>query len=257
MPRGYHTVCGLAAVNALGIGVGAAGAQQEEDRARHVYQLFKAHCFECHGETAKGSLDLRTHDTLIKGGDSGRVVVPHAPEKSLLYLLVAHQDEPPLPRKKPKLPDEEIELIRHWIDDGGSLEAVEEAVRDEARSPEALAALEERPITPEERQYWAFQPPRRTTVPSVTRPEWQNNPIDAFLLSAMTSKGMAPAPRADRRMLIRRAYLDLLGLPPSPEAVEAFVNDRSPYAWPELVDRLLTSPHYGERWTRRPDPMRR
>jgi mono/diheme cytochrome c family protein len=227
-----------------------AWAQDEEERARQVYQLFKTHCFECHGEPTKGDLDLRTHATLLKGGASGRVVVPHDPEKSLLYLLVSHVDEPPMPRKKPKLAPDDLELIRRWIEDGASLEAVEEAAPDAKKRPEALARSEERPITAEERQYWAFQGPKRPLVPAVTPAAWQRNPIDAFLMSTMIAKGLAPSPKADRRTLIRRAYLDLLGLPPAPEDVDAFERDPAPDAWPKLVDKLLASPQYGERWAR-------
>jgi len=231
----------------------AAAAQDEEERARQVYQLFKTHCHECHGEPTKGGLDLRTHATLLKGGKSGRVVVPHEPEKSRLYQLVSHADEPPMPREKPKLAADDLELIRRWIEDGASLEAVEEAIPNERMTPASLAKSEERPLTPDERQYWAFQPPKRQPVPPVTQPTfqaWQRNPIDAYLLSAMNTKGLAPARKADRRTLIRRAYLDLLGLPPSPEEVYSFVKDPAADAWPKLVDRLLASPHYGERWAR-------
>ncbi|HMZ21313.1 MAG TPA: DUF1549 and DUF1553 domain-containing protein, partial [Blastocatellia bacterium] len=113
-----------------------------------------------------------------------------------------------------------------------------------------LAKLEERPITPEERAYWAFQTPKHATPTRASLPAWNKNPIDAFLFAAMKAKGLKPSPRADRRTLIRRAYLDLTGLPPSPEEVEAFVNDKTPDVWERLVDKLLASPHYGERWAR-------
>jgi hypothetical protein len=164
-----------------------------------------------------------------------------------------------MPFKRPKLADEDIETIRQWIEDGASLQAVEDAVADEKRPPAVLARLEERPIRPEERQYWAFQKPQRPVVPVIAplpahstprSVEPPANPIDAFLLARMARKGITPAPPADRRTLIRRAYLDVLGLPPGPAEVEAFVKDRSPDAWPRLVDRLLASPHYGERWAR-------
>jgi mono/diheme cytochrome c family protein len=228
----------------------AAAAQDEEERARQVYQIFKDRCLECHGETGKGELDLRTHATMMKGGMSGDVIAPHQPGKSLLYLLVSHAEEPPMPRKKPKLGEADIELIRRWIEDGASLEAVEEAVPDAARTPEALLKAEERPITDQDRHYWAFQKPARHAVPVVASAAWQRNPIDAYLLSGMAAKGLTPAPKADRRTLIRRAYLDLLGLPPTPEQIDAFVADPSPDAWPKLVDSLLASVHYGERWAR-------
>jgi mono/diheme cytochrome c family protein len=245
----------------VAVGHPAALHAQEDERARQVYEIFKSKCLECHGESRKGGLDLRTHETLIKGGASGRVVIPHEPQKSRLFLLVSHADpDDVMPQKGPKLADEDIEAIRQWIADGASLEAVEDAVADEKKSPEALKKLEERPITTEERQYWAFQRPRRAPVPAPTTERWRrppspglrraSNPIDAFLWAAMQSKGVAPSPRADRRTLIRRAYLDVVGLLPAPEDVEAFVRDTSPDAWPKLVDRLLASPHYGERWAR-------
>ena len=165
-----------------------------------------------------------------------------------------------MPLKRPKLADEDIATIRQWIEDGASLEAVDDAVPEEQRTSEARAVLENRAIRPQERQYWAFQKPRRPPLPVIApmpaltpagaHPSPSPNPIDAFLLASMSAKGLTPAPRADRRTLIRRAYLDVLGLPPSPDEVDAFVNDRSPDAWPKLVDRLLASPHYGERWAR-------
>lgn len=246
----------LAALLAVAFALPAPASAQEDERARRVFDIFKTSCLECHGESRKGSLDLRTHATLIKGGASGRVVVPHDPGQSRLFLLVSHADpDDVMPLKRPKLPDEDIETIRQWIEDGGSLEAVEDAVPEERRSSAALAVLENRPIRPQDRQYWAFQKPQRPPVPPIApMPAHQTapsrNPIDAFLLASMQAKGVTPAPLANRRTLIRRAYLDVLGLPPSPEEVEAFVNDRSPEAWPTLVDKLLASPHYGERWAR-------
>src|SRR5918992_124282 len=181
----------------------ALASGREEDRARRVYDIFKKNCLECHGESRKGSLDLRTHETLIKGGASGRVVVPHEPQKSRLFLLVSHANpDDVMPFKRPKLADDDIETIRQWIEDGASLEAVEDAVLEEKRAPAALAKLEDRPIRP------VIAP-----MPAHARKPLRN-PIDAFLLAEMAKKGLTPAPAADRRTLIRRAYLDVLGLLP-------------------------------------------
>jgi mono/diheme cytochrome c family protein len=228
----------------------AARAQQDE-RAARVYGIFKAHCLECHGESGKGRLDLRTHDTLVKGGMSGPVVVAHQPDESRLYQRITHADSArAMPPARPRLSSDEVAAVREWIVDGGSLASVGEAVPDERKSAAVLATIDERPITPIERQYWAFRRPVRTPAPAVSHATWGANPIDAFLLSALRAKKLTPSPRADRRSLIRRAYLDVLGLPPSPDEIDAFVNDRAPDAWPKLVDRLLASPHYGERWAR-------
>jgi mono/diheme cytochrome c family protein len=251
MPRRTATDTVCVALLALLALAPPAFAQDEQERARQVYQVFKDSCIECHGaDEPKNNLDLRTHQSLMMGGDSGAVVVPHQPAKSLLYKLVTHADDPPMPRKKAKLRDADIELIRKWIEDGASLQDVEDAVEDSAKSPEAKAKAEERPITDIERQYWAFKRPVRVAVPSVVKPGWQRNPIDAFLLSMMTRSNATPSPRADKRTLVRRAYLDLLGLPPTPQQVEAFVADTAADAWPKLIDTLLASPHYGERWAR-------
>jgi len=231
----------------------AAGLVQQEGAealARQVYEIFKQQCIRCHGAARESGLDLRTDDGLRKGGMGGPVVVPHKPEESYLYKHVSHEEAPFMPAEGPRLPDEQIDLIRRWILSGASLASVPEATPEGAAEAAAMAALEERPITPEERAYWAFVPPARPALPEAGDPGWQGNPIDRFLLSAMAARGLRPAPPADRRTLIRRAHLDVLGLPPTPDEVEAFVNDAAPDAWPRLVDRLLASEHYGERWAR-------
>jgi mono/diheme cytochrome c family protein len=239
----------LVVATSLFVSLAAPIAAQEDERARQAFDVLKKHCLECHGEARKGGLDLRTHAGLIKGSATGRVVVPHEPQKSKLFLLASHADPDEfMPPKRPKIPDDDIETLRQWIEDGASLEAVEDAVLEEHKTAAARAALEERPIRPEERAYWAYRLPLRAPVPAHATPS--SNPIDAFLHSSMEAKGLVPSPRADRRTLIRRAYLDVLGLLPTPKQVEAFVNDKSPDAWPKLVDRLLASPHYGERWAR-------
>jgi len=221
-----------------------------EALAAQAYAILKEHCIVCHGADGDSDLDLRTEAGLQKGGFGGKVVVAHDPGASRLYRFVAHTAEPFMPFGMDKLSDGQIEILRRWILSGGSLASVREATPEAGPDAEEMARREERPITDEERTYWAFVKPVRPDVPVVVRPGWSANPIDAFLLAQMTDAGVTPAPAADKRTLIRRAYLDIVGLPPSPDEVEAFVADESPDAWPRLVDRLLASPHYGERWAR-------
>ncbi len=218
----------------------------QSDAAQQAYEILKKNCFVCHGAARTSGLDLRTAESLRAGGEHGKVVVPHDPGASKLFLAISHQGELTMPPGK-KLAAEDIDKIRDWIEDGGSLDDVEEARNDTANTKPDVK-IPERPITAEERAYWAFQPAGRPAVPQAQLRPGDKNPIDSFIAAGLRSKGLKPAPRADRRTLIRRAYLDLLGIPPSPEEVEAFVADKSPNAWGQLVDKLLASPHYGERW---------
>ena len=218
-----------------------------EDPGEKAYQILQQNCFACHGSALQMStLDLRNRESILKGGERGAAVVPNYPEESKLYLFASHQVKPSMPPGK-KLSDDELEVLRRWILGGALLPARDP---EEKNRRAQLAALEERPITKEERQLWAFQQPRRHPLPLNENGDEARNPIDAFLLAKMEWKGLKPSPPAARRTLIRRAYLDLLGLPPSPEEVEAFVDDTSQGAYERLVDRLLASPHYGERWAR-------
>ncbi len=205
----------------------------------------------CHGAAKTSGLDLRTGESILAGGENGPALVPGDDDASKLLKLVTYELKPEMPPGK-KLANADIEILRQWIEAGASFESFEETAA--AASPDKakaeLAKLEDRPITPEERKYWAFQSPKRVTPPRAALAGWNKNPIDAFLFSAMKAKGVKPSPRADRRTLIRRAYLDLTGLPPSPEEVAAFEKDKAPDAWERLVDKLLASPHYGERWAR-------
>ena len=230
-----------------------APARQQESAdalARQVYDVFRQQCIKCHGAAKAGGLDLRSEEGLRKGGTRGPVVVPHQPAASDLYKYVSHAEQPFMPAGGAKLPDESIALIERWIESGASLAAVASASTATSTAAAELAKLELRPITDEERRYWAFVKPVRRQPPQVANAAWSRNAIDAFLLSAMQARGLSPSAPADKRTLVRRAYLDVLGLPPTPDEIEAFVNDRSPDAWPRLVDRLLASPHYGERWAR-------
>jgi hypothetical protein len=210
------------------VGVAALSAQDLSTRAS---QILQKNCLMCHGGAKTSGLDLRTREGMLAGGERGPAIVPFMADDSKLFQFVSHTQQPAMPPGK-SLSQADLETLRDWIDAGAPVTA--------RKGGEASAKLEIRPFTPEEKNYWAFQKPTRATGGS----------IDEFLRAAMDSRGLKPTPRADRQVLIRRAYLDLLGLPPTPEEVEAFVRDGSPDAWPKLIDRLLASPHYGERWAR-------
>jgi hypothetical protein len=228
----------------------APGLSADDELSRKAYDILKRNCFACHGAAKASGLDMRSSATLTSGGEHGPVIVPYDASESRLYQFVTHEEKPTMPPGK-KLPEAEIDTLRRWIEAGASFEGFEKAGVEKPGFEEAH--IEERPFTPEERGYWAFQPPQRPTPPRPARQApagWNDNPIDAFLLAGMNVKGVKPAQKADRRTLVRRAYLDLLGLPPTPEEVEAFVKDSASDAWERLVDRLLASPHYGERWAR-------
>jgi len=222
-----------------------------DDLSRQAYEVLQKNCFACHGLSKMSGLDLRTRASMLTGGERGPAVVPYDLSTSRLYQAVTHADRPTMPPTL-RISDTDIDTLRRWIEAGAKLDgiAVEAGGAAEQKQKAALVKLEERPITAEEQQFWAFQPPRRVNPPRMSDRRWNRNPVDAFLLAAMKAKGLQPSPKADRRVLIRRGYLDLLGLPPAPEEVEAFLADNSPGGWERLVDRLLASPNYGERWAR-------
>ena len=201
----------------------------EED----VRPILKANCFECHGEEAKpkGGLDLRLSRLIRTGGDTGPSAIAGKPEDSPLLQRVVSNEMPP---GKKKLTASDKEIIRRWIAAGAKSDHAE---------PETLATGFQ--ITESDRNHWAFR-----SIAAPTPPGTAKNPIDAFLLASLTPKNLGFSPEASREVLIRRAYFDLLGLPPSPEEVAAFVKDASPNAWEQLIDRLLAMPQYGERWGR-------
>jgi mono/diheme cytochrome c family protein len=210
-------------------------AQEPVTFEKHVRPLLKAHCFECHGEGAKlkGDLDLRLRRTMIAGGTTGPALQPGKPD-ALLLKRVRSQEMPP---GKRKLTKDEIALLERWIAGGAAI------TRDEPKELPVGFSL-----SPLDLGHWSFQPITRPAVPHVRGTV--RNPIDAFLLAKLEAKGLGFGPEADRRTLIRRASFDLLGLPPTPAEVQAFLSDTSNAAYENLVDRLLASPHYGERWGR-------
>jgi hypothetical protein len=225
-----------------GLGFTALIALAQDSLAKQAAGVLQKNCVGCHGIAKTSGLDLRTRETVLAGGSRGPAVTPFNSSRSLLLRLVTHQATPSMPPGQ-ELSASDVDTLRRWIDGGALFEETAAGNADEKRNAE-MAKLEERPITPAEREFWAFRPPKRVEPPAKTR-----NPIDGFL-SVMRDKQLTPSPRADRRTLIRRAYLDLLGLLPEPAEVEKFVNDKSPDAWERLVDQLLASAHYGERWGR-------
>jgi mono/diheme cytochrome c family protein len=205
---------------------------------RDVRPVFKAYCFECHGggETLKGKLDLRLRRSVVKGGKSGPALVPHEAAKSLLLERLKSGEMPP---GEKKVPAEQISVIERWIAAGAKV------VRDEPLTlPPGID------ITPDERAYWFFQPLNRPVPPKFAAAEPIRTPIDAFILARLRDKGLSLNPDADKLTLARRVSLDLTGLPPTPEDIQAFIADHLPDAYERFVDRLLSSPHYGERWAR-------
>ncbi len=222
------------------------GAGELEDQA---YNILQKNCFGCHGAGLKTSnLDLRTRDAALAGGERGEAIVPNYPGRSRVYLFAAHAQKPAMPPGK-QLPEAELAVLERWISAGAVYPepaAAPAGVDGDASRKAALAAMEEQPVTEKDRAFWSFRRPVRPPVPR----EKAANPVDAFLRSAWRDKGLTGSPPATRRALARRVYLDVLGLPPTLEQVRAFAGDRSPRAWENLVDALLASPQYGERWAR-------
>jgi hypothetical protein len=205
---------------------------------KDIRPILKAHCFECHGEgeKLKGGLDLRLRRLILKGGDDGPVLVPGKPDRSPLFKLV-HNGE--MPKRDKKLTREQVALIKQWITSGAR-----------TARPEPAELGEGSGITDEERAFWSFQPIRLPKVPETKLKDRARTPIDAFLLEALAKRRLGFSPDADKITLLRRASFDLTGLPPTPFEVETFLADDTTDAYERLIDRLLDSPRYGERWGR-------
>jgi mono/diheme cytochrome c family protein len=230
------------ALSAVLVSLPAAHAVDGESAPRfetHVRSIMKTHCWQCHGEEEQpeGQLDLRLVRFMEKGGESGAAVISGKPDDSLLYQRLRDGEMPPDSSKL--LSAEELKVIRDWIAAGAK------TVRPEPESLDAGAF-----ITDEERAHWSFQPIVRPAVPQVADNESVVNPIDAFLLQRLEQSDFKFSPRAAPHTLIRRLYLDVHGLPPKPEAVASFAEKNDADAWLQLVNQLLTSERYGERWAR-------
>jgi hypothetical protein len=226
--------CGVAIVVAFhcgGSGLVAGEVESLVDFARQVQPILVEHCYQCHGvDKQESGLRLDQRSAALAGGDSGPAVVPGASMTSeLVRRITADGDErmpPPGANNKP-LSAAEVATVRSWIDQGAIW-----------------------PQTRGDSNHWSFRPVGHPVPPAVQNHDWIRRPIDNFVLSKLEARGVQPSPEADRPTLIKRLYYDLIGLPPKPEEVDAFVADATSEALPRLVDRLLESPHFGERWGR-------
>ena len=207
---------------------------------QHIRPILVSRCLKCHGgEKQKGELRLDTRQSLLAGGDSGAAIEPGDAAASLLVSAIRYEslEMPP----DGQLSQREIAAIAEWIEQGAVWPT------DAILSDDVAAT---RQITDEDRQHWSFQPIRDPEIPTSADDDWSRNAVDQFVFAKMRAAAVTPAPTADRRTLARRLYFDLTGLPPTPEQVEQFVSAESPTAYEDLVDKLLASPAYGERWAR-------
>ena len=216
------------AITVFGVGLVPRAAANDEVAIRHfesrVRPVLMERCYKCHaGGKAKGGLRLDSAASLRRGGESGVAVVPTKPEDSLLIQAVRHQGGLDMPPKE-KLSDDQIADLVRWVKMGA--------------------------LWPEELSHWAYRPVRDIAPPVVGQKLWVKSPVDSFILAKLEERNLAPAPPADKRTLLRRATFDLTGLPPQPEEIEAFLADETPTAFAQVVDRLLASPLYGQRWGR-------
>ena len=214
--------------------------------AEVMTSILGAKCLPCHGRRRQYSdLDLRTREGLLRGGRSGPAIVPGNPDKSLLVRRILSQEMPP-PKFQEQfsvrgLTSEELEKLRKWITAGA---------HPDGEKPLKIQAKTDPLVTDSDRSFWSFQSPKRHAIPKIQEKKKARNPIDFFLLARLEEKGMSFSEEGDQLTLMRRAHLDLIGFPPSPEEIETYLADKKVGAYDRLVVRLLESPHYGERWAR-------
>jgi mono/diheme cytochrome c family protein len=224
-----------------------AQADSTEFFEKRIRPVLAEHCYSCHSSRAeklKAGLFVDSREGLLQGGDLGPAVIPGNPDQSLFIRAIRHTDaDLQMPPKNGKLSERQIADLTQWVRTGAPWP-------EEASTTPTRVARTGMTITDEDRAWWAFQPIRHPDLPSAASSDPIDHPVDAFVHAALKSKGLKPNPKATPRERIRRVYMDLLGLPPSPEEVEAFESDPSPDAWSRLVDRLLARPQYGERWAR-------
>jgi mono/diheme cytochrome c family protein len=229
------SVVSIALTLFVGSLLAASAAGQDIDYVRDVKPLLARHCAKCHGpDKQENGLRVDAASLALRGGDGGAAIIKGKPAESLLIRAVKGDDELSQmpPEDEPQLSAEQVAVLVKWVEAG------------------AMHPADERPLPSSKANHWSFQKPVRSALPAVSRADWTRNSIDRFILAKLESQGIGPSGEASRETLIRRLYLDLVGLLPSPHEVVTFVADQAPDAYERQVDRLLASCHYGERWGR-------
>jgi len=235
------------------LALGASGVALAQEITKEQTEFFESKirpvladtCYRCHSADAgksKGGLTLDSRDAMLKGGDTGAAVAPGDPAKSLLIKAINYGDpdlQMPPSSTGGKLSDAQIADMTAWVKMGAPMPAGATSVKTKLSG-----------MTDKARHHWSYQPVKIPKVPINKNQQWCRTPVDCFILQKVEGAKMLPSPDADKETLLRRGYYDLIGLPPSPQEIEAFLADKSPEAWARVVDRLLASPHYGERWGR-------
>jgi len=237
-------ICGsvLGLFAATSILTAAQSTNSAEFFETRIRPLLAEKCYVCHTQSRLGGMRIDSRETLLKGGNSGPAIVPGIPEQSLLIQAVSHTHERLKMPPQEKLKDSEIAALSDWIRAG--------AFWPESASKTVAEAHPKGAITSQQRAFWSLKPVHKPALPEVKDKSWGKTPIDRFVLARLEANGLKPLPPADKRTWIRRVTFDLIGLPPTPEEVEAFIRDHSSGAHAKVVDRLLASPRYGERWGR-------
>ena len=244
-----NPLAGLCSGVALLVSSTASAADANPEAARffkeQVHPLLKTHCIKCHGgEKTKGGLTLTSREAFLKGGESGAAFDPANPDKSRMLDMLSYRDAEHEMPPAGKRPQAEIDVFKKWLEMGAPYDPALETNSPKTVETKTTDSWEERA------NWWAYKPVGKDSPPKVADSGAAQHPVDAFLEQKRAEKGLRPNPPATKEQLARRAYYDLTGLPPSPEEVARFVADRSPDAWPKLVDALLAKPQYGEKWAR-------
>src|SRR5215510_217952 len=234
----YGMASMIPGASAQRVSAGRATRQRRIDFKRQIEPIFARSCYQCHGaKKAMGQLRLDGKESALKGELSGAAIIPGDSKHSLLVKrILGEGNEARMPMGGAPLKPAEIARIRRWIDEGAGWTKDDQSAN---RNPQSAT-----------KQHWAYVKPVRPAMPRVKSRPWVRNPIDAFILARLEKEGLTPSPEADKATLLRRVYLDVIGLPPGAKEVDEFLADTSPDAYEKVVDRLLASEHYGERWAR-------